>query len=195
MFLEYSNHPDEKRGWIEVITGCMFAGKTEELIRRLKRAKFAHQKVAVFKPAMEKRFSREKVTSHNATTMPSISVKRSVEILSLVNDIEVVCIDEAQFFEADLVDICNKLANNGLRIIVAGLDLDFRGNPFGPMPGLMASAEYVTKLHAICVRCGNLAQYSYRTAQDDHLVLLGSGETYEPLCRKCYFTAMNEIEK
>ena len=195
MFLEYSNRQDEKRGSVEVITGCMFAGKTEELIRRLKRAKFAHQKVGIFKPAMEKRFSEGDVVSHNATSISSISVHRPDEILLSTNGLDVVCIDEAQFFDMLIVDVCNTLANQGLRVIVAGLDKDFRGNPFGPMPALMACAEYVTKLHAICVRCGSLAQYSFRTAQDDHLVLLGSEETYEPLCRKCYFTTMNEIEK
>ncbi len=186
MFIE--NHFDDRirKGWIEVITGSMFSGKTEELIRRLKRAILANQPVEIFKPDIDTRFSEDKVVSHDANTIQSISVPSSSNILLLSANIEVVGIDEGQFFDKGLVEVCNKLADQGIRVIVAGLDMDFRGIPFGPMPDLMATAEYVTKVHAICMRCGNLAHYSHRLTDTDELVLIGEKDSYEPLCRKCF---------
>jgi thymidine kinase len=185
VFLE--NIKSEPRsGWIEVICGSMFSGKTEELIRRLRRAHFAKQKVEIFKPAIDTRYHEEQVVSHNSNSIPSTPVPSSSNILLLANDSEVVGIDEAQFFDNELVNVCNQLANNGTRVIVAGLDMDYTGKPFGPIPALLACAEYVTKVHAICMNCGNLAQFSHRKTDQTSLVLLGETDSYEPLCRKCY---------
>jgi thymidine kinase len=187
MFLENSNKGNKKSGWIEIIAGSMFSGKTEELIRRLKRAKIANQQVEIFKPEMDKRYSDQEVISHDANAIMSTPVSTSRNILLLANDVDVVGIDEAQFFDLGLSDVCNDLANRGIRVIVAGLDMDFRGKPFGPIPALMATAEYVTKVHAICIRCGNLAQFSFRKDVSEKIVLLGEQNVYEPLCRSCYF--------
>jgi len=186
MFLENSVDSSRQRGWIEVICGSMFSGKTEELIRRLKRAKFAKQKVEIFKPEIDTRYDEEKVVSHDSNFILSTPIPSSANILLLANDVDVVGIDEAQFFDLELPNVCNQLANSGIRVIVAGLDMDFMGKPFGPMPALLASAEYITKVHAICVKCGNLAQFSHRTITDNKLVMLGEKDTYEPLCRHCY---------
>ena len=179
-------------GRIEVVCGSMFSGKTEELIRRMKRAKFAKQKVEIFKPAIDTRYSDNDVVSHDQNTIPSTPVETSSSILLLSSDIEVVGIDEAQFLDMGLVDVCNELANRGVRVIVAGLDMDFRGVPFGPMPALCAIADDVTKVHAICVRCGNLAYLSHRLVQNDKRVLLGEKMEYEPLCRDCYQQAVKK---
>ncbi len=173
----------------------MFSGKTEELIRRLKRAKIAMLKVEIFKPGVDTRYSEEDVVSHNATALHSIPVGSAQEILFYANDVDVIGIDEAQFLDDELPNVCQQLANQGVRVIVAGLDMDFMGNPFGPMPKLMAIAEDVTKVHAICVRCGSQAQYSHRTIAGDKLVVLGETESYEPLCRACYVEAMKEREQ
>lgn len=186
MFLEKSLVRGRKNGWIEVISGSMFSGKTEELIRRLRRAKYANQKVEIFKPRIENRYSENEVVSHDARAIMSTPVESSANILLMVSDVEVVGIDEAQFFDDGLVDVCNKLANDGIRVIVAGLDMDYLGIPFGPVPRLMSIAEYVTKVHAICMRCGNLASYSHRLSNNDKRVLLGEKDTYEPLCRECF---------
>lgn len=190
MFPENGLNTSEQRGWIEVITGSMFSGKTEELIRRLKRAIIAKQKIAIFKPKLETRFSSEKVVSHDQNSIHSIPVDASADILMLSEGADVVGIDEGQFFDSELPEVCNELANRGTRVIVAGLDIDYKGNPFGPMPSLMAVAEYVTKVHAICSRCGNLAHHSYRTGNDPKLVVLGSLDYYEPLCRNCFLKAL-----
>lgn len=190
MFLENA----KKAGWIEVICGSMFSGKTEELIRRLKRAQFANQKVEIFKPALDVRYSKEEVVSHDAHAIPSTPVETADSILLLTGDVEVVGIDEAQFFDENIVGVCQQLANRGIRVICAGLDMDYIGNPFGPMPALMAVAEYVTKVHAICVRCGNLAHHSHRLAAGDKLVMLGEKDTYEPICRHC-FNRLREEEQ
>lgn len=177
-----------------MICGSMFSGKTEELIRRLKRAKFAKQKIEIFKPAIDTRYSEEEVVSHDSNSIVSTPLDSSASILLLSSDIDVVGIDEAQFFDMGLVDVCNRLANNGVRVIVAGLDMDFRGVPFGPMPGLMAIADDVTKVHAICVKCGDLAMYSHRKVSDEKRVLLGETQEYEPLCRHCYQEAIGKKE-
>ena len=190
MFLENSVDSLKQKGWIEVICGSMFSGKTEELIRRLKRAKFAKQKVEIFKPEIDTRYDEEKVVSHDSNYILSTPVPASSNILLLANDVDVVGIDEAQFFDMELVGVCNQLANSGIRVIVAGLDTDFMGKPFGPIPALLSTAEYITKVHAICVRCGNLAHYSHRKVTDEKLVMLGEKDTYEPLCRYCYAEAM-----
>ncbi len=174
------------KGWIEVIAGSMFSGKTEELIRRLRRAKIANQRVEIFKPATDNRYSDKKVVSHDANYINSTVVSNSEEILNKLNDCDVVGIDEAQFFDDGLVDVCNYMANKGLRVVIAGLDMDFKGKPFGIMPNLFAIAEYITKVHAICMHCGELAQYSHRLTAQDDLVLLGEKNNYEPLCRSCY---------
>ncbi|MDO9594882.1 MAG: thymidine kinase [Lutibacter sp.] len=192
MFLENTVNHNEQFGWIEVICGSMFSGKTEELIRRLKRAQFAKQKVEIFKPAIDVRYDVEKVVSHDANEIRSTPVPSSANIRLLASDVDVVGIDEAQFFDEEIVAVCNDLANRGVRVIVAGLDMDFKGNPFGPMPALMATAEYVTKVHAVCTRTGNLAHYSYRKAASEELVLLGETQEYEPLSRSAYFKAMAE---
>ena len=187
MFLEKStNNPSLGRGWIEVIVGSMFSGKTEELIRRLTRARIAKQNVEIFKPEIDKRYDELNVVSHNANSIRSIPVQSSSQILMYVEGMDLVGIDEAQFFDADLPEVCNYIANQGIRVVVAGLDMDFSGKPFGPIPALMATAEYVTKVHAICMRCGDLAHYSHRTTASEKLVLLGEMDNYEPLCRKCY---------
>ncbi len=195
MFLEKSLVRGRKHGWIEVIAGSMFSGKTEELIRRLKRANYANQKVEIFKPRIENRYSEKEVVSHDARAIMSTPVESSANILLLVSDVEVVGIDEAQFFDEGLVEVCNKLANDGIRVIVAGLDMDYLGIPFGPVPELMAIAEYVTKVHAICMRCGNLASYSHRLSNDDKRVLLGEKDTYEPLCRECFVEDKNKTNR
>ena len=192
MFFEGTNKKSKNRGWIEVVCGSMFSGKTEELIRRLKRAEYAKLEVEIFKPLIDTRYSEEEVVSHDSTTIRSTPVESSGNILLLTGNVDVVGIDEAQFFDNNLVDVCNKLANSGIRVIVAGLDMDYLGKPFGPIPALMAEAEYVTKVHAICMQCGNLAQYSHRIAKSDKLVLLGETDEYEPLCRVCYNKVMDE---
>jgi thymidine kinase len=186
MFPENSHERNLKQGWIEVITGSMFSGKTEELIRRLKRAMIAMQRVEIFKPRIESRYSVSEVVSHDENAIRSTPVDSAANILMLACGVNVVGIDEAQFFDMGLVEVCNQLADSGIRVVVAGLDMDFRGNPFGPMPQLMAAAEYITKVHAICVRCGNLAHYSHRKSGVDTLVMLGEMDKYEPLCRSCY---------
>ena len=190
MFLENTVNQKEQFGWIEVISGSMFSGKTEELIRRLKRAKFARQKVEIFKPTIDNRYDEEKVISHDSNEIRSTPVPAAANIPMLADDCDVVGIDEAQFFDDEIVQVCNDLANRGIRVIVAGLDMDYKGNPFGPMPALMATAEYVTKVHAVCTRTGNLANYSYRKSKNDSLVLLGETEEYEPLSRAAYYKAM-----
>ena len=192
MFLENTVNPKEQFGWIEVICGSMFSGKTEELIRRLKRAQFAKQKVEIFKPAIDVRYDDERVISHDANEIRSTPVPAASNIHLLADGCDVVGIDEAQFFDDEIVSVCNVLANKGIRVIVAGLDMDFKGNPFGPMPNLMATAEYVTKVHAVCTRTGNLAQYSFRKLNDDKLVLLGEVNEYEPLSRSAFYKAMTE---
>lgn len=179
-----------RRGRIEVICGSMFSGKTEELIRRLKRAKFARQKVEIFKPAIDTRYSQEEVVSHEGNHILSTPIEASASILLLATDVDVVGIDEAQFFDDELPAVCNELVKRGTRVIIAGLDMDFKCQPFGPMPSLMALADEVTKVHAICVRCGNLAYVSHRTVANDKLVLLGEKMEYEPLCRECYHKAL-----
>ena len=181
-------------GRIEVVCGSMFSGKTEELIRRLRRAQFAKQKVEIFKPAIDVRYSEEDVVSHDQKHIQSTPIDSSASILLLSSDIDVVGIDEAQFFDMGLVDVCNELAYRGVRVIIAGLDMDYKGVPFGPMPALCAIADDVTKVHAICVKCGNLAYVSHRTVQNDKRVLLGETQEYEPLCRDCYQKAL-ENEK
>ncbi len=191
MFLEDTNKKNNKSGWIEVICGSMFSGKTEELIRRLKRAEYAKLNVEIFKPQIDIRYSEDEVVSHNSTTIRSTPVSSSGNILLLTGDVDVIGIDEAQFFDDGLVDVCNKIANTGIRVIVAGLDMDFRGKPFGPIPSLLASAEYITKVHAICMRCGKLAQHSFRKTKNEKLVVLGEKDEYEPLCRECFNKAMN----
>lgn len=174
------------RGRIEVICGSMFSGKTEELIRRLKRARIARQRVEIYKPSIDTRYSDEEVVSHDRNAILSTPVEAAASILLLAGDAQVVGIDEAQFFDEGLVDVCNELANAGKRVIVAGLDMDFKGVPFGPMPGLCAIAEDVTKVHAICVKCGALAYVSHRIVEGERRVMLGEQEEYEPLCRSCY---------
>jgi len=192
MFLENTVNAKEQFGWIEVICGSMFSGKTEELIRRLKRAQFAKQKVEIFKPAIDVRYDEDRVVSHDANEIRSTPVPSASNIPLLADGCDVVGIDEAQFFDDEIVSVCNALANKGVRVIVAGLDMDFKGNPFGPMPNLMATAEYVTKVHAVCTRTGNLAQYSFRKSNDDKLVLLGEVKEYEPLSRSAFYKAMTK---
>lgn len=190
MFLENTFSHEEKFGWIEVICGSMFSGKTEELIRRLKRAQFAKQKVEIFKPVVDTRYSDELVVSHDENEIRCTPVPSSANIRLLANEIDVVGIDEAQFFDEEIVTVCNDLANKGVRVIVAGLDMDFKGQPFGPMPALMATAEYVTKVHAVCTKTGNLAHFSHRIVPDERLVLLGEVSEYEPLSRAAYYREM-----
>lgn len=192
MFLENTFNQEEKFGWIEVICGSMFSGKTEELIRRLRRAQFAKQKVEIFKPVVDTRYSDELVVSHDENEILCTPVPSSANIRLLANGIDVVGIDEAQFFDEEIVHVCNDLANKGVRVIVAGLDMDFKGQPFGPMPALMATAEYVTKVHAVCTKTGNLAHFSHRTIPDERLVLLGEVREYEPLSRAAYFKEMQK---
>ena len=185
MFIE-PNFGGGRRGWIEVICGSMFSGKTEELIRRLKRVKIANLKVEIFKPAIDTRYDEVKIVSHDATAIQSTPVDNSQKILLMTGDVDVIGIDEAQFFDAEIANVCDELAFRGIRVIVAGLDMDYLGNPFGQMPSLLAKADYVTKLHAICQRCGNMANYSFRKVADEQQVLLGATDAYEPRCRVCY---------
>ncbi|MFA7614974.1 MAG: thymidine kinase [Moheibacter sp.] len=187
MFLENTINHSSKSGWIEVICGSMFSGKTEELIRRLRRAEFAKQTVEVFKPAVDVRYDQQEVVSHNRNSTEATPVESAYNLLILAADCDVVGIDEAQFFDEGIVEVANKLANMGKRVIIAGLDMDFKGRPFGPMPDLMATAEYVTKVHAICVKTGNLAHYSHRKIDSDKLLELGEMDEYEPLSRKAFW--------
>lgn len=189
MFLEKERNNTLRAGWIEVICGSMFSGKTEELIRRLNRARIAKQKVEVFKPAIDTRYDDEDVVSHDANKSSSIPVQNASQILFYAEEFEVVGIDEAQFFGDELVSVCNELAEKGKRVVVSGLDMDYTGKPFGPIPQLLSIAEFVTKVHAICMRCGNLANYSHRTVINDKLVVLGETDVYEPLCRNCFVAA------
>lgn len=186
MFVE-PNFPGERRGWIEVICGGMFSGKTEELIRRLKRAKIANLKVEIFKPAIDVRFDETAVVSHDSNVIHSTPVADAHTILQLAKNVDIVGIDEAQFFDDEIVKVCETLALQGIRVIVAGLDMDYKGRPFGPMPRLLAVADFITKLHAICAMCGNLATMSYRKSASEEQILLGEQEVYEPRCRKCYY--------
>jgi thymidine kinase len=185
MFLE-PHYKGQRNGWIEVICGSMFSGKTEELIRRLKRAKIANQRVDIFKPRLDTRYDDSRVVSHDANAILSVPIDHSSKLLSMSDNLEVVGIDEAQFFDLGLTDACQQLAIRGIRVIVAGLDMDYRGIPFGPMPNLLAVAEYITKVHAICPHCGNLATHSYRLSKDNSDILLGEKDLYEPRCRTCY---------
>jgi thymidine kinase len=185
VFLE-PHYKGQRSGWIEVICGSMFSGKTEELIRRLKRAKIANQKIAVFKPALDVRYAVNDVVSHNSNSLEAIPVSKAEDILKSKLEFSVLGIDEAQFFDMKLQDVCQELALKGIRVIVAGLDMDYLGNPFGPVPGLLAVSEYITKVHAICPHCGNLATHSYRLVDDNEMVMLGAVEHYEPRCRTCY---------
>ncbi|MBJ34346.1 MAG: thymidine kinase [Flavobacteriaceae bacterium] len=194
MFLENPAYNNEQFGWIEVICGSMFSGKTEELIRRIKRAEIANQKVKVFKPLIDLR-SKNFIESHDDTKLKCIEVKSSNEILNKLNDSDVIAIDEAQFFDDQIVMVCNKIANSGIRVIVAGLDMDYLGNPFGPMPNLMAISEYVTKVHAICKKSGNIANYSYRKNNRKDLVVIGEKDKYEPLSRSVFNEKMNKNKK
>ncbi len=186
MFLEQFPENGRAHGWIELVCGSMFSGKTEELIRRLKRAQFANQKIILFKPVLDNRYSEDSIVSHQGASFEAIAVKDSSEILNFWKEERIVAIDEAQFFDPAIVDVCTFLANQGVRVLIAGLDMDYKGIPFGPMPQLMAIAEYVTKVHAVCVSCGNLAQFSKRIVEDTDLVLLGDVDSYKPLCRSCY---------
>jgi thymidine kinase len=195
MFLENPVTPNAPYGWIEVICGSMFSGKTEELIRRLKRAKIAKQRVEIFKPLIDTRYDETMVVSHDDNQIHSTPVPAAANIRLLADGCDVVGIDEAQFFDDEIVAVCNDLANKGVRVVVAGLDMDFKGNPFGPMPNLMATAEYVTKVHAICKRTGNLANYSHRIANGESLVLLGENQEYEPLSRAAFHKAIQKEKK
>ena len=191
MFLEQKKDNGDKLGWVEVVVGSMFSGKTEELIRRLNRAKIAKLKVEIFKPGIDTRYDEQDVVSHNENVIKSTPIESADQILFYANDVDVIGIDEAQFFDDQLSHVCNELANRGIRVIVAGLDMDFQGKPFGPIPHIMATAEYVTKVHAICMRCGNLATYSHRTIKGDDLIVLGETDNYEPLCRRCFNSALH----
>tara|TARA_B100001287_G_scaffold22514_1_gene16471 strand:- start:219 stop:794 length:576 start_codon:yes stop_codon:yes gene_type:complete len=186
MFLEQFPLQNKTNGWIEVICGSMFSGKTEELIRRLRRAEFANQDLILFKPKIDNRYSKKNVVSHSGNAFEAVLVESSSEILTFIKDHKVVAIDEAQFFDNELVSVCESLSGQGIRVILAGLDMDYTGKPFGPIPSLLSVAEYVTKVHAICVSCGNLAQFSHRTVKDKSQVLVGAVEKYEPLCRACF---------
>lgn len=176
-----------KKGWIEVICGCMFSGKTEELMRRLRRVQIAGQKTEIFKPVLDSRYDPLEIVSHDANKIRSTPVENHYNILLLTSDVDVVGIDEAQFFDNEIVEVVEELALRGMRVIIAGLDMDFKGKPFGPMPALLAMAEYITKLHAICVKCGDNANYSYRKPKIDDQVLLGEKDVYEPRCRQCFY--------
>jgi thymidine kinase len=191
-FIENSGRSAGKRGSIEVITGSMFSGKTEELIRRLRRAQFAGLNVEIFKPSLDNRYSEKMVVSHDDRSIVSTPVESASSILLLAGEVDVVGIDEAQFFDNSIIDVCNKLADNGVRVVVAGLDMDFMGEPFGPIPALLSVSEYITKVHAICMRCGSLAQYSFRKSEESQVVLLGEKDKYEPLCRACYIKAQKK---
>jgi thymidine kinase len=185
MFLE-PGFRGQRSGWIEVICGSMFSGKTEELIRRIKRAKIANQKIQIFKPIIDTRYDVDNVVSHDENSIKSIPVSSSEEIIDKLEDVNVVGIDEAQFFDEGLTELCQKLASRGIRVIIAGLDMDYKGKPFGPIPSLLAVSEYITKVHAICPHCGNLATHSYRLVKNESTVLLGEKDLYEPRCRICY---------
>ncbi|MFO0415576.1 MAG: thymidine kinase [Bacteroidota bacterium] len=185
MFIE-PNIKGERRGWIEVICGSMFSGKTEELIRRLKRARIANLQVEIFKPAVDVRYDEVKIVSHDENAIQSTPIYNSQKILLMAEGVDVVGVDEAQFFDAEITNVCEQLALKGARVIVAGLDMDYKMQPFGQMPNLLAVADYITKLHAICVVCGNIANYSYRTSVDEAQLLLGAKDKYEPRCRHCY---------
>lgn len=190
MYVERNMEAGERSGWIEVVAGSMFSGKTEELIRRLKRAKIAGLPVQIFKPELDNRYDEIQIVSHDENIIQSTPVNTSSQILLYADEAKVIGIDEAQFFDNDLPNICNELTSRGIRVIIAGLDMDFRGKPFGPMPHLLAIADDVFKTHAICMRCGNLAQFSHRkTSSNDKVVMLGEMETYEPLCRECFIKA------
>mgnify|MGYP003321025154 FL=1 len=191
MFLENPVYNNEQFGWIEVICGSMFSGKTEELIRRIKRAKIANQKIKVFKPIIDSR-SKNFIESHDESKLECIEVKSSNEILKKIDNCDVIAIDEAQFFDAQIVSVCNKIANNGIRVIIAGLDMDYLGNPFGPMPNLMAISEYVTKVHAVCKQSGNIANYSFRKNNKKDIVVIGEKDKYEPLSRSVFYKKMNK---
>ena len=191
MFLENPAYNNEQFGWIEVICGSMFSGKTEELIRRIKRAKIANQKIKIFKPKVDSR-SKNFIESHDDSRLESIEVDNSTEILNQFKGCDVVAIDEAQFFDKEIIDVCNKMANDGVRVVIAGLDMDYLGNPFGPMPNLMAVAEYVTKVHAICKQSGNLANYSYRKNRKKDIVVIGEKDKYEPLSRAMFYKKMKK---
>lgn len=182
----------KETGWIEVITGCMFSGKTEELIRRLRRAKIAKQKVVIFKPNIDTRYSNNSIVSHSEQSLPSILIKDAKEIIELVEDAQVIGIDEAQFFSNNLIDVCNKLADDGKRVIVAGLDMDYRGIPFEPIPQLLSVAEYITKSLAICVECGNPADRTQRKTTSSERVVVGASDVYEARCRKCHYIPSEE---
>ena len=195
MFLENTLKYGKQFGWIEVVCGSMFSGKTEELIRRLKRAKFAKLKVAIFKPIIDTRHKKSKIVSHNKNKIKCKTVKTAKDIYKLGHKCDVVGIDEAQFFDDGIIEVCNGLANSGVRVIVAGLDMDYTGKPFGPMANLMATAEYVTKVHAICSKTGGLAQYSYRKAKSDELIMLGEEQEFVPLCRATFFKRMTKRAK
>lgn len=192
MFIEPRYAPHHRKGWLEVVCGSMFSGKTEELIRRVNRAKIAGQKVEIFKPTLDNRYHETDVTSHNENKIASTPVSSPLNILLMVNDATVVGIDEAQFFDEGIVYVCEKLASQGIRVIAAGLDMDYLGKPFGPMPKLMAVAEYVTKVHAICVSCGDLATHSFRKVSNNALIMLGEQDTYEARCRYCFNKGMGE---
>ncbi len=192
MFLEDTGKRHRKVGWIEVVCGSMFSGKTEELIRRLKRAEYAQQKIKIFKPKVDTRYHEIKVVSHDGREIVSQPVEKAQDILGLIDGAEVIGIDEGQFFDMALPEICNELANAGIRVIVAGLDMDFQGKPFGPMPHMMAIAEYVSKVHAICMKTGKLANYSHRIAGGNEVVELGEKDIYEPLSREAFIDAMRE---
>ena len=194
MFLENSVHGNKQFGSIEVICGSMFSGKTEELIRRLKRAKIANQKIQIFKPSLDSR-NNEYIESHDKNRIKSLTVKTSYDVYGIGKDFDVIGIDEVQFFDDEIVSVCNSLANNGVRVIAAGLDMDYLGNPFGPMPNLMAIAEYVTKVHAICSKTGNIANYSYRKNKEDSIILIGEKDEYEALSREIFYEKMNSKKK
>ena len=191
MFLENPVYNNEQFGWIEVICGSMFSGKTEELIRRIKRAKIANQKIKVFKPIIDSR-SKNFIESHDESKLECIEVKSSNEILKKIDNCDVIAIDEAQFFDDQIVSVCNKIANNGIRVIIAGLDMDYLGNPFGPMPNLMAISEYATKVHAVCKQSGNIANYSFRKNNKKDIVVIGEKDKYEPLSRSVFYKKMNK---
>jgi len=194
MFLENSVHGNKQFGSIEVICGSMFSGKTEELIRRLKRAKIANQKIQIFKPSLDSR-NNDYIESHDKNRIKSLTVKASYDVYDIGKDFDVIGIDEVQFFDDEIVSVCNSLANNGVRVIAAGLDMDYLGNPFGPMPNLMAIAEYVTKVHAICSKTGNIANYSYRKNKEDSIILIGEKDEYEALSREIFYEKMNSKKK
>ncbi len=193
MFLEQTRKNQPKKGWIEVVTGSMFSGKTEELIRRLKRAKIARLQVEIFKPGIEMRYDDQNIVSHDSNWIQSTPVPSSSNILLLGHEVDVIGIDEAQFFDDQLPYVVEQLANSGTRVIIAGLDMDYTGKPFGPMPYLLAIADYITKVHAICMHCGDLATHSYRTVSDSSLVLIGEKESYIPLCRTCFVKQTNPM--